>query len=108
MLGKGAEYFLALAVLLFAYATVICWAQYGRESVSFLFPNKKRPIKIFTVVYCISVFIGSIIAPSEVWTLADFSIGSMTIINVLMICLMSPEVRNLTQRYFYKRKAAQR
>ncbi len=100
VLGKGAEYFLALAVLLFAYATVICWAQYGRESVSYLFPNKKRPTSIFMVVFCASVFIGSIIAPSEVWTLADFSIGSMTVMNVLIICLMSVEVRAITKRYF--------
>lgn len=100
VLGKGAEYFLAIAVLLFAYATVICWAQYGRESVSFLFPNKKRPIKIFTAIYCVSVFVGSVIAPSAIWTLADFCLGSITLMNLLTICLMAPEVRTLTGRYF--------
>ena len=108
VVGKGAEYFLAIAVLLFAYATVICWAQYGRESVSYLFPNKKRPIGVFTVIYCASVFVGAIIAPSAIWTLADFCIGSITIINVIIICLMSTEVRDLTNRYFYKNKAAQK
>ena len=98
--GRGAEYFLAIAVLSFAYATVICWAQYGRESVSYLFPNKKRPTAIYTVVFCACVFIGSVIAPDEVWTLADFSIGSMTIINVIIIFLMSGEVRELTEKCF--------
>ena len=100
VLGKSAEYFLAVAVLLFAYATVICWAHYGRESVSYLFPNKKRPVEIYMTVFCMCVFIGSVIAPSEIWTLADFSIGSMTIMNVIVICLMSGEVRALTERFF--------
>ena len=100
VLGECAEYFLAAAVLLFAYATVICWAHYGSESVSYLFPNKKRPIKIYMTAFCICVFIGSVIAPSEVWTLSDFSIGSMTVMNVIVICLMSTEVRELTERFF--------
>ena len=100
VLGEWAEYFLAAAVLLFAYATVICWAQYGRESVSYLFPNKQRPIKLYTIVFCAAVVVGSIIAPGEVWTLADFSIGSMTVMNVIVICLMSGEVKELTERVF--------
>ena len=108
VLGKSAEYFLAVAILLFAYATVICWAQYGKESVAYLFPNQKRPIAVFTAIYCISVFVGSVIVPSAIWTLADFCLGSMTIMNILIICFMSPEVRLHTKRYFYKGKAAQK
>ena len=108
VLGKSAEYFLAVAVFLFAYATVICWAQYGKESVSYLFPNKKRPISIFTAVYCISVFVGASIVPSAIWGVADFCLGSMTIMNILIICFMSPEVRLHTRRYFYRIKAAQK
>jgi len=104
VLGMGAEYFLTFAVLLFAYATVICWAQYGRESVSYLFPDNKRPTALFTIVFCICVFIGSVIAPGEVWTLADLSIGSMTVMNLLIICLMAPEVRSLTREYFYAKE----
>ncbi len=107
VLGKSAEYFLAAAVLLFAYATVICWAHYGKESISYLFPSKKRSISIYMIAFCICVFVGSVIAPSEVWTLADFSIGSMTILNVIIICLMSDEVKKLTVRFFRKNKAAQ-
>jgi len=99
-LGKSAEYFLCAAVLLFAYATVICWAHYGVECVSYIFKNKKFYARIFYIVFCVFVFIGAIVAPEAVWTVVDFSIGSMTLINVLVVCFMSGEVRMLTDRLF--------
>ena len=99
-LGKSAEYFLCAAVLLFAYATVICWAHYGVECVSYVFKNKKLYSRIYYAVFCIFVFIGAIVAPEAVWSVVDFSIGSMTVINVLVVCFMSGEVRELTERIF--------
>lgn len=99
-LGKSAEYFLCAAVLLFAYATVICWAHYGVECVSYIFKNKQFYARIFYIVFCVFVFIGAIVAHEAVWTVVDFSIGSMTLINVLVVCFMSGEVRMLTDRLF--------
>lgn len=102
VLGKSAEYFLCAAILLFAYATVICWAHYGIECVSYMFKNKKRASSLYAAAFCVIAFVGAIVAPDSVWTLADFSIGSMTVINVIVICFMSGEVRELTERFFGK------
>jgi len=107
VLGDGAGYFLCLAVFLFAYATVICWAQYGIECVNFLTLSLSmrtaRRTKIgFAVAFCICTFIGAVVAPSSVWTLADLSIGSMTLINVFVICIASSEVRQYTDKVFKK------
>lgn len=105
VLGSGAEYFLCIAVFLFAYATVICWAQYGIACVTYLTyrmtEGKQRLAKYaFICVFCICTFIGSVIAPSEIWTVADFSIGSMTLINVFVLCLAASEVKQYTDRVF--------
>ena len=100
VLGKSAEYFLCAAVLLFAYATVICWAHYGIECVSYMFKNKKRARALYVIVFCAIAFVGSLVAPDSVWTVADFSIGLMTVMNVAVVCLMSDEVRELTNRIF--------
>lgn len=100
VLGDLAGYFLALAVFLFAYATVICWSHYGGESIAWMFGNRQAPRKIFNFLFCACAFVGAVIAPEEIWTLADFSIGSMTLINILVVCLMSSEVRELTERVF--------
>ena len=100
VLGEWAEYFLAVAVFLFAYATVICWSHYGGECVAWLAGERKLARKLFNVSFCICAFVGAVIAPEEIWTLADFSIGSMTLINVLVVCLMSGEVKAWTEKVF--------
>lgn len=99
-LGKSAEYFLCAAVLLFAYATVICWSHYGVECVSYIFKNKKLCSRVYYAVFCVFIFVGAIVAPEEVWSVVDLSIGSMTLMNVLVVCFMSGEVRMLTDRIF--------
>jgi len=100
VLGDYSGYFLAIAVFLFAYATVICWSHYGGECIFWLFGDRKLPRRVFNIVFCLCAFIGAVMAPEEIWTLADFSIGSMTLINVFTVCLMSSEVRELTERVF--------
>lgn len=100
VLGEWSEYFLALAVFLFAYATVICWSHYGGECIFWLVGHKKGARAIFNLAFCLCAFIGAVIAPEEIWTLADFSIGSMTLINVFTVLLMSGEVKRLTDEVF--------
>ncbi len=104
VLGKWAEYFLAAAVLFFAFATVICWAHYGFECCFYL-DKKKRLLLPYTVLYVVCVFLGTIIDAKIIWDIADFSIGAMTLINVVIICLMSREVKKETDEYFNKRSA---
>lgn len=100
VLGEWSEYFLAIAVMLFAYATVLCWSHYGGESVAWLTGESQAWRRIFNVTFCVCAFIGAVMAPEEIWTLADFSIGSMTLINVFVVFIMSGEVRILTDGFF--------
>ena len=100
VLGDISGYFLAIAVFLFAYATVICWSHYGRECVDWLFRGKGLPRRIFGIGFCLCAFLGAIMAPEEIWTLADFSIGSMTLINIFVVLIMSGEVKRLTDEVF--------
>ena len=109
VLGEGAGYFLCLAVFLFAYATVICWAQYGIECVTYLTDGMAERAKKwgrwgYIAAFCACTFVGAVVAPSEVWTLADFSIGSMTLINVFVICLAATQVKRYTDRVFKAKK----
>lgn len=99
VLGNTASVFLAVATASFGFATIVCWAHYGIESVYYLSP-KKIWKQTFVGIYCISVFMGFLSAPEEIWTVADMAIGGMTIINVSVICLMSREVSDETSDYF--------
>ncbi len=99
VLGDFAKYFLTISVLCFAFATVICWAHYGMESVGYL-SDRKGVRGAFIIIYSLSVVAGATINSDFIWECADFAIGAMTLINVIVICFMSKEVRNYTELYF--------
>lgn len=99
VLGNPAEYFLALSVLLFGFATVVCWAHYGSESCQY-FTGRKKRTHMFYFLYAISVFLGAVINSGIIWEIADIAIGGMTLINICIICLMSREVKKETEEYF--------
>lgn len=93
------EAFLAVAVLLFGFATLICWAHYGIESLAYL-SGRKGVRRGFVLVYCFFAVVGALSAPSSVWTAADLAIGAMTLINVAVLFLGRREVRRETFLYF--------
>jgi AGCS family alanine or glycine:cation symporter len=101
VLGSWSEYFMAISVLLFAFATIICWAHYGKESIFFLTP-KRFPIILYLIIYCIFIFIGSLTAPKAAWLGADLALGTMTAINLAVLILMSDEVKHQTNLFFDK------
>lgn len=96
-LGNAAAYFIALSVLLFGLATVLCWGHYGMESVEY-FSKRKAVRRGFILLYTISVLVGSVASTELIWEAADISIGIMTIINLSALLLMSKEVKEETER----------
>ena len=99
VLGNTASVFLAISVLCFGFATIICWAHYGIESAGY-FSRSGRVRGIFIFIYCAAVFSGTMVTSEGIWSIADLAIGAMTLINVSLICLMSREVRRETDLYF--------
>lgn len=96
VLGDWAGYFLAAAILCFGYATVLCWANYGMESVAFL-SRKKRWKYAYILAVEICTVIGAVAAPESVWGLADFAIAALTTVNLCMLVLMRREIRDATR-----------
>lgn len=93
------EAFLAVAVLLFGFATLICWGHYGVQSLAYLTEN--RGVRgAFVLVYSLFAVFGAVSAPASVWTAADLAIGAMTVINVAVLFLGRREVRRETFVYF--------
>lgn len=101
ILGQWAEYFMAISVLLFAFATLICWAHYGKESVIFL-TKKKSYTNIYVIIYCLFIFIGAIATPDTAWLLADLALGIMTLINLAVILPQAGEVKDETDEFLKK------
>lgn len=102
VLGDISNVFLTVAVILFAFATIICWGYYGRECV-YYFNKSNRVKKGYYLIYVAFVLIGSIISLDTVWQLADFAVGGMTLINLTVLILMNNEIKIETENHFKKR-----
>ena len=82
--GKAGEELLAFSVLLFAFATIICWSYYGHIALSVfsLSPKVKRS---YQILFSLAVFMGAILAPSFIWLITDILLAIMTTINLLAV-----------------------
>lgn len=99
VLGGWSEYYMAISVLLFAFATIVCWAHYGKESVTFL-TKRQSLAAVYIILYSLFVFIGALTAPKSAWLAADLALGTMTIINLIILFLMRKEIKIETDRFF--------
>ncbi len=97
--GAWSEYFMCISVLLFAFATIVCWAHYGKESLYYISKNK-RLSTVYILLFTVFVFVGAIAAPSYAWLFADLSLGIMTIINLPVLCSMRGEIKRETDAFF--------
>lgn len=93
-LGNFAAIFVAGAVVLFAYATIVCWYYYGRQCLGFFTASKKAGW-IFALVFCAAVGVGAVLLPGVVWDVANLLVAMMTCLN--LACLFPLSRRILLQ-----------
>lgn len=87
---------LALSVVCFGFATLVCWAHYGAESLRFLTRNLLFR-RIFYAVFIGTVILGACTDAIVLWQLADLAIGAMTVINLWNLFAMRREIKEETE-----------
>jgi AGCS family alanine or glycine:cation symporter len=100
--GQFASFFVAIALMLFAFSTILGWALYGSRCVEYLFGLKA--IKVYQFLYIITVVVGATISLDIVWDVADTFNGLMAIPNFIALFALSGVVAKLTKEYFSKQK----
>jgi AGCS family alanine or glycine:cation symporter len=90
-------YVLTVAVVLFAYSTMISWSYYGERCFCYLFGD--RASMAYRVLFLVFVFLGSIVTANNVLNFGDLMILSMGIPNVLGLILLSSRVRKDLDHY---------
>ncbi len=98
-------YVLAVAVMLFAYSTMISWSYYGERSWVWLFGDKSS--RIYQVIFLVTVFLGSIVTSTNVLNFGDLMILGMAFPNLLGVFLLSGKVRKDLDDYWAKYKAGE-
>lgn len=99
--GVAGEWFVAIAMLLFAFTTVLGWSQYGSKAVEYLFGYKA--VKIYKVIFVIMIVSGAIMTSSLAWDISDTFNGFMMIPNLIGVVTLFPLVGRITRNYIDRR-----
>ena len=100
-----APYFLAIALVFFAFTTILGWAYYSEKCLQYLLGRKdKKAILTYRWVYIFAIFIGPYLTVSAVWTSADIFNGLMAFPNLVALILLSGIVANETKTFLAKFK----
>ncbi len=100
--GFFGEYFIPVAVLLFAYSTLLSWSYYGEKAFNYLFGNKG--LLAYKLIFCVFAFIGATWHISPVLSFSDIMLGLMVIPNLIGLALLFPKLKQETVRYFTQLK----
>ena len=95
-------YILAIAVVLFAFSTMISWSYYGLKSWTYLFGEGKTVELVFKVIFCVFVVIGAAANLGPVIDFSDAAIFAMAVVNILalyfLMGLVKKELNSYTSR----------
>lgn len=81
--------FIAFAILLFCFTSIIANYSYAETNVMFLSGNSTKALPLFRLCVLGMVMFGAVAKISLVWDLADVSMGLMAIVNIVALVLLS-------------------
>ena len=93
--GSLASSFVAIAVILFAFTSIISNYYYGETNLAFINPDRRITLAL-RIATAASVMLGAIAQLTLVWALADITMALMTICNMAAIILLAPKVTRHT------------
>jgi len=100
--GHFGNIFIAICMFFFAFSTVIGWYFFGETNVKYLFGQKA--VKIYAVIVCIMIVVGSALKVELVWNMADAFNGMMVIPNLIALLALTGTVVKVSGEYDKKHK----
>ena len=95
--GNIGEKFIAVAMFLFAFTTVLGWSHYGSKAWEYLFGTKTTII--FKIIHVITVIFGAVMTSTLAWDISDTFNGLMMIPNLIGVVALFPLVMKITKNY---------
>lgn len=106
-LGSGGNDFVAAAISLFAFTSVVANYAYGESNLHMFKLDNKVGRTFYTVGYLAMILWGSMAALPQIWAMADMALGLMTVINIAAIVWMTPTIVSISRDYFAKKDSGQ-
>ena len=102
-IGSGGSTFVAIAILFFAFSSIIGNYFYGEANLRYLTENHKI-IFIFRVLCSTMIMLGALSSLDLVWGIADICMGLMAIFNLIAITLLGKYAFRLLEDYRSQKK----
>jgi len=95
---------LSIAVLLFAFSTMISWSYYGEQGVIYLFgfldaKQVRVPVLIYKIVFCGMIIVGASASLDNIINLSDSMVFAMAIPNLIGLYLLLPVIKKELSSY---------
>ena len=105
-------YLLGLAILLFAFSTMISWSYYGLKGFDFLFGklffrvfrHKRVSSVLFQLIFLFFIVVGASSSLGSVIDFSDMMILSLAFPNIIGLMILAPEVKRDLISYFLRRR----
>ncbi|WP_047544985.1 alanine/glycine:cation symporter family protein [Psychroserpens sp. Hel_I_66] len=90
---------LTIAVILFAFSTMISWSYYGMQGWIFLFGKGKITDLVYKFLFLVFVVVGASISLGAVIDFSDAMIFAMVVPNIIGVVILSPVIRKELKKY---------
>jgi AGCS family alanine or glycine:cation symporter len=100
-------YVLAVAVVLFAFSTMISWSYYGLKAWTYLFGEGETKELVFKIIFCIFVVIGAAANLGPVIDFSDAAIFAMAVVNIIGLYFLMPIVKRELNSYMSRLKSGE-
>jgi len=95
----GFSYVLTIAIVLFAFSTMISWSYYGLQSWKYLFGKGKTADLVYKILFLLFVVVGAAATLDAVIKFSDAMILALVFPNMIGLLLLFPRVREEMKRY---------
>nr|WP_203565613.1 alanine/glycine:cation symporter family protein [Alteromonas hispanica] len=106
-LGEGGTDFVAAAISLFAFTSVVANYAYGESNLHMFKLDNRAGRAAYTIGYLGMIYWGAQAALPQVWAMADMALGLMTVINIVAIVWMTPTIVSISKDYFKKKDSGE-
>lgn len=95
----GASYLLVVAVVLFAFSTIISWSYYGLQSWKYLFGRSKFSDLVYKILFLVFTVLGAAITLDAVIKFSDAMILALVFPNIIGLFFLFPVAKEELKKY---------
>nr|WP_315982623.1 alanine:cation symporter family protein [Aliamphritea spongicola] len=100
-------YILAVAVVLFAFSTMISWSYYGLKAWTYLFGEGQSKELAYKLMFCVFIVIGAAANLGPVIDFSDAAIFAMAVVNIIGLYFLLPVIKRELNSYLSRLKTGE-